>query len=572
MVGNLTLAFSIAIVLATAFIGGVLAKRFRQPAVLGYVLAGLIIGGGAIRLAHGEEVLTSLAEIGVVFLLFALGLELSFARLRRVGETVLWGGVIQILGIILLGVLIFPRFGFDFYPSLFLGCAFALSSTAVVVKILSERGEIDSLPGEIMLGWLLIQDLVVLPMMIILPAIGSRSGGYSLLVISILKAAILLGLVFALGRKLVPFLISRVADLGSRELLLIAVVAICLLFAVLTANLGLSAALGAFLAGLIIAETSEHHAVFSEIRPLRDVFAIIFFVSLGMFLRPDFLLSNFGQILVIALVVIVMKLILVFGLTLYLGYHTKTAFLTGMGLVQVGEFAFILAQKGLRDQLIDNEAYSLILSVALLTILITPWLINSAPRLYLLLRKKTKEKEPLLYRALFTRFDRHQAHEEGLELSGHVVVCGHGRVGSWLGRALELSEIPYVVIDYNHQVISELTDKGIKALYGDPADIDVLDFAQVEKARAVVIAIPDHHTRELVIQHAQTLNPKAMIICRTHRERDQARLKALGVETVIQPEFEAALSMIHRVLQKMGIDREEVANKIKRIKLEHGIK
>ncbi len=569
--GDLTFASSIVIVLATAFLGGALAKRFRQPAVLGYILAGLIVGGSAIRLARGEEILASFAEIGIVLLMFALGLELSLGRLRRVGEVAFWGGTIQILVVILLSVLIFPHFGFDFYSSLFLGCAFSLSSTAVVVKILSERGEIDSLPGEIMLGWLLIQDLAVLPMMAILPSIANSGGSYRFLIIGVVKAVFLLGLVFTLGRKLVPFLIGKVAELGSRELLLMAVVAICLLFAVLTANLGLSAALGAFLAGLIMAETSEQHAVFSEIRPLRDFFAIIFFVSLGMFLQPQFLFSHLGQILIFSIAIILFKLFLVFILVLYLGYHTKTAFLVGMGLVQVGEFAFILAQTGLREQLIGDEVYSLILAVALLTILVTPWLIGAAPRAYLFIRRKTKEKEPVLYRALFARFDQSPVHEEGMELSNHVVVCGHGRVGGWLGRALELTEIPYIVIDYNHRIISELSDKGIKALYGDPADIDVLDFAQVDKARAVVIAIPDRHTQELVVQHCQTLNPKATIICRTHREKDQARLKALGVETVIQPEFEASLSMIHRVLQKMGIEREEVANKIKRIKLEHGM-
>lgn len=570
--GDLTFTFSIAIILATAFLGGILAKRFRQPAILGYILAGLTIGGWAIRFTQGREVLASFAEIGIVFLMFTLGLELSFARLRRVWEVAFWGGIIQILVTIILAILIFPNFGFDFYSSLFLGCAFSLSSTAVVVKILSERGELDSLTGDITLSWLLIQGLAVLPMMVILPSISQIAvGGWIGVLGAIAKAAILLILVIFLGKRIIPILISKIADLGSRELLLISVVAICLLFAILTANIGLSTALGAFLAGLIIAETSEHQAVFSEIRPLRDLFAIIFFVSLGMFLRPDFLLSHFSQILGLSLIVITIKLLLVTVLVLYLGYHTKTAFLTGMGLVQVGEFAFILAQAGIKGQLISGEVYSLILSVALMTILVTPWFIKFAPRVYLSLRKTAKKREPLLYKALFARFDHHKVHEEGLELSGHVIICGHGRIGSWLGRALELSGIPYIVIDYNRQIISELNQRGIRALYGDPADIDVLDYVQVDKAKAVVIAIPDRATQELVIQHCQTLNPKATIICRTHRREDQARLKALGVETVIQPEFEAALSMIHRVLQKMGVSKEEVAGKIKRIKIEHGM-
>ncbi|PJE67502.1 hypothetical protein COU95_02080 [Candidatus Shapirobacteria bacterium CG10_big_fil_rev_8_21_14_0_10_40_9] len=568
---DLTLVFDLLIILVLAFIGGFLAKKFRQPLILGYILAGVTIGSLAVSAIAGRGQLESLAEIGVALLLFSLGIEFSFARLSRVREVAFWGGLIQILSCIFLGILIFPRFGFDFYSSLFLASCFSLSSTAVVTKILLEKGELDSLPGEIMVGWLLIQDLAVLPMLLILPRIAVLESLPLWQIPLILgKVGVLLLLVFILGRVVVPKILDRVAAVNSREILLLAVVALCFLAASGTYALGLSFALGAFLAGLIVSESSQNHAIFSEIRPLRDIFSIVFFVSLGMMLTPGFLLSHLGQILGLAFVVIIIKLIVVLALVLYLGYHSKTAFLVGVGLVQVGEFSFVLARTGISQNLITADVYSYILSVALLTIVLTPFFFNLAPKVYTKVRKTTSTRFPKIYSLVFARFDRRQALEE-LPLENHVVICGFGRVGSWLGRACQISEIPFIVVDFNQKVVSELKEKGISVVYGDPADLEVLDFAQVDKAKAIVIAIPDRHTQELVIGNALTLNSKINIICRSHFEEDQARLKALGVQTVIMPEFEASLSMIHRILQAFGEEKEEVAGKIKRIKIEHGM-
>ena len=359
------------------------------------------------------------------------------------------------------------------------------------------------------------------------------------------------------------------ADFGSRELLLIAVVSLCLLTAILTSSLGLSMALGAFLAGLIVSKTSENHAIFSEVRPLRDLFSIIFFISLGMFLNPYFLGSHLPLILGISLLVILFKFLVVTILVLYLGYHPKTGLMVGMSLVQVGEFAFVLSRIGLTNKLIGDNVYSLILSVALLTILVTPWFMNLAPKFYFGLQKLT-QKFPKIHQKFFARKDQFFK-DEGLEFADHVVICGHGRVGSWLARALQLLEIPYIVIDYNHQVVMDLKKQGVNALYGDPADIDVLDYAQVDKAKVVVVAIPDQATQEIVVTNCQTLNPGIKIISRIHQKEAFSRLKTLGVDCLIQPEFEAALSIIHRVLQFFGIDKEEVDGKIKRLKIEHGM-
>ncbi len=570
---NLSLVWTIAIVCGLAFLGGFIAKKLRQSTIIGYLLAGILLGSWTIHFLQAGEVLSGLAEIGIALLMFTIGLELSFKRLYRVRDIVIWGGILEILGVIFFGVFLLPLFGFDFYSSLFMAAAFSLSSTAVVVKILSEKGELETLHGEIMLGWLLIQDLAVLPMVVILPAVaGVGDGGWGELIISVIKALGFLAVVVLLGRKFLPFVMGKIANLKSRELLLLAVVAICLFLALVSAALGLSIALGAFLAGIIISESSERHAIFSQVRPLRDIFAILFFVSLGMFLTPQFFLANFPQILGLSLGVVFFKFLLVLLLTFYLGYHARTGILVSLGLVQVGEFAFVLASLGMNQGLIDSHIYSLILSVTTLTLLMTPGLIFFAPKLYLRLRKISQKRFPKIYHRLFTRYDSARPHAAGLDLENHVVICGHGRVGSWIARALRMLGVPFVVVDYDHQVINQLKENDIPALYGDPADIDVLDYAQVEKAKVVIIAIPDEVTQEMVVTNCQTLNPQAKVISRVHHEGDQSRLKALGVTAIIQPEFEAALSIIHRSLQYFGVSREEVAKKIKRIKIEHGVK
>jgi len=569
--GELGLAYSLLLVLSSAFFGGFLAKKARLPLILGYVFAGIVFGIFVAAGIKGKEDLATLSEIGVALLLFSLGIEFSFSRLSRVREIAFWGGVIQILSCILLGILIFPRLGFDFYSSLFLASSFSLSSTAVVTKILSERGELDSLSGEIMIGWLLIQDLAVLPMLLILPKIAIlETLPLWQIPLILIKVFFSLFLVFFAGRLLVPRLLNLISLTNSREILLIGVVSLCLLAAFGTYALGLSFALGAFLAGLIISESSQNHAVFQEIRPLRDLFAIVFFVGLGMMVNLPFLFSHLDKILLLSLIVILVKFLVIFPLVLYLGYHPKTAFLTAMGLLQVGEFSFLLSRVGVSHDLISFDVYSYILAVALLTITLTPFFINFSPRIYFFLKKICMNRFPKIYSLLFRGFDYKEEKEE-LPFCDHVVICGFGRVGSWLGRACQMAKIPFVVVDFNQKVISELKKKGIPVVYGDPADLEVLDFAQVDKAKIVVVAIPDRHTQTLVIGNAQTLNPKIKIICRSHFEEDQAKLKALGVEMVIMPEFEASLSIIHRILQDFGMDKEEVSGKIKRLRLEHGM-
>lgn len=573
--GNLTFTRDLILVLSTAFLGGFLAKRLRQPLLTGYILGGIIIGGIASQFLKFDQNLATLAEIGVALLMFTLGIEFSWARFKRISTGIIFGAMIQILGIILFGVFVFPRFGFDFYSSIFLGSAFALSSTAVVVKILSDRGELDTLSGELTIGWLLLQDLAVLPLIVILPALAvnlQREANFlqslAIFAQAIIKAGVLLALVIFLGKRLIAVATEKILKTSSRELLLLSMVSFCLILAFGTATLGLSFALGAFLAGFLISEVGISQAIFAEVRPLRDIFAVIFFVTLGFLLNPQFLMAHVATLVSLSALVILVKFILVAAIILYLGYHTKTAFLTGASQAQVGEFAFVLGQMGVKTGIISPEINFMIISVALLTIILTPWMIGLAPIIYR--RLKTASIRWPVLEAFFAKFDKKPLPEE-LPFENHVVICGFGRVGKYIGRALEMSKIPFIVVDYNHQIVKDLKEKGLNVVYGDPAEIDVLDFAQVDKARAVVIAIPDRQTQEMVIANIQTLNPGVKIICRIHHEEDQARLRALRVSTIIQPEFEAAVSIATKLLSEFGIEPPEIEGKIKRLKIEHGM-
>ncbi len=571
---NIGFTRDLVLVLATAFLGGFLAKRLRQPLLTGYIVGGVIVGGIISRFFRTDLNLVNLAEIGVAFLMFTMGLEFSWARFKRLGKGLIFGAVCQILGIILLGIFLFPRFGFDFYSSLFLGCCLSLSSTAVVVKILSDRGELDTLPGEIILGWLLLQDLAVLPMIVILPALMANSNNgqlltsFSIIGQAIFKASLFLLIMIFLGKLLIPFLTEKILKTQSRELLLLWVVSFCLVMSFGMASLGFSFALGAFLSGFLISEVGISASIFAEVRPLRDIFAVIFFVTLGFLVNPEFLFNHLGVILFLSIFIVLVKMIIIAVLILYLGYHTKTAFLASLSLTSVSEFAFVLGQMGLTKNIISQDIYLTLISVTLLTLVLTPWMIGLAPSLYRRLKSLSLRLPALAH--IFNKFDKKPLPEE-LPFENHVVICGFGRVGKYIGRALEMAKISFVVVDYNHKIIKELKDKGLNVVYGDPSEIDVLDFAQVDKAKAVIIAIPDRQTQEMVIANAQSLRPGIKIICRTHHEEDQARLKALRVEIIVQPEFEAAISIVNKLLSEFGLVPEEIDGKIRRLKIEHGM-
>jgi len=421
-----------------------------------------------------------------------------------------------------------------------------------------------------MIGILVIQDLAVLPMAIILPTISSlsSSSGFifylSQVLLSLVKAGFFLSAVLLLGKRGMPFLINKISSFNSRELLLLAVSGLCLTAALFTHLIGLSFALGAFLAGILIAETSSRHAIFSEIRPLRDVFSIIFFVSLGLFFNVNFFLSSFVQIFAFSIAILFMKSAVIFFIILYFGYHLRTAFFASLGIFQVGEFAFLLSRSELLSGRISQQTYSLVLATTLFTIVATPFVFSVLPRLYIFLEHNFFVKLSFFKKFLYLK----ESFVKPEELSGHVIICGFGRVGRHIGQALEIARIPFVVIDYNQSVVTHLREHGQRVIFGDPTEIDVLKAAGASVCRAVVIAIGDRWSQEIITSFILTLNLKAAILCRSHYDEDRERLLASGVNFVIQPEFEAGLAMIGRILSIYDRD-QEISSLISQIRREH---
>ncbi len=572
---NFFLISTLFFIFAAAILGGVVAKRFKFPPVAGYIGFGFIVGNIFGQFTQAN-ILATVSDIGLILLLFVLGIEFSFHRLKAVFPVIGLAAVVQMLIVFAIVLAVFIGFGFSFLPAIFIATASALSSTALVVKVLTDKGELDSIPGEVATGWLIIQDLAVVPMLLVLPVVVTivtrldtdwiPLGG--MLAASVGKSALALVLILVFGRRIIPKFLSFVASVGNRELLVLSTSAVVFTASVFGEIFGLSMAVGAFIAGLLVAETSQNHAVFAEIRPLRDLFSTIFFVTIGFTLPFSLVVRNIVPLLSAAMVIMGIKLLVVGVLMRFLGYHRKTAFIVALGLTQMSEFGFVLGKVGTKLGALSTDQSAFLTALTCMTLLVNVPLFSKSHELYYGLMKHLKGKLPKLFP---TNEETTVAGDNQFPINNHIVLCGYGRVGKYIGRALEMSDIPYLVIDYNHATISELKDKKVNAVYGDPADREVLDFAQVDLARAIIIAIPDLHTQECIIAHARSLNRRIRIICRTHFEQDQQRLKALGVHTIVQPEFEAAISIVVRILNDLGHSQEEIAGKISRLKIEHGL-
>lgn len=442
----------------------------------------------------------------------------------------------------------------------------------MVVRLLSEKGELDSLHGQILVAWLLIQDLAVLPLTVFLSNL-SNLGDLSVLLkigMELLKAAAIVFGVFFFGRKTLPALFNKISLAGSRELLLLASFSFCLLIAFGASALGLSFAIGAFLAGLLVAETAEKTAALAEIRPLRDLLMAIFFVTLGLMLPLNFWQQNAFLVIKWTIAVIFIKLILSLILLLFLRYHTKVVWLVSLGLANVGEFAFVLAVMMKQTNQISEDLYRLVLAVTGFSLVLAPFLFKLGPRLYQLIRGPIKEKFPQIYERFFLARNKQLfGNEQISELKNHVVICGHGRVGKQITRLLAMANLPFLVVDFDKNIINELQMLGVNAVFGDPTEIEVLDTAEIDKAVVLVIAVPDRQSQEIILMNARQLNPRIKIICRSHEIGGAKRLYELGAQVVVEPEFEAGLSLGHRVLDLLAIDKPAITRYLKKLREEN---
>lgn len=522
---------SLFFILLTALAGGLVVKLLKLPSLIGYIMAGIL--GGLIL--HSNENIKALAEVGIILLLFSVGLELSFKKLIKVGMVSLLGATLQIFSVTAIISFILSLFGLPMGAAIILGLGFSLSSTAVVVKLLVDRAETETIHGQLMIGWLLTQDLAVIPMFVVLPLIAGTADNVLASATKLsLSAVALIITVFLLGKFVVPYITKLIAQTNSKELLLLGGVSIALGMGALSLFFGVSAALGAFLAGVVISESQENHAIFSETRPLRDLFVILFFVTLGFLVNPVFIFHNLPLIIGLALLVMIVKIVIVFVITQSFGYRGKTALIGSIGLAQVGEFAFVLLLSAQELGIISEDYSAIGIGTVLLTLLFTPILYKLATPLW----RKVRHKKP------FSGWNQAKHMAKNPAWQNHIIICGYGRVGRWVGKGLQDAGIEYVAIDYNQQKVQKARKAAVNVIYGDPVESQVLEMAGVREARAVIIALPDQLAQEEIVAYVQTVSPKTKIIARTSSDQEYRKLKHLRVKKVVQPEFEAAISIL----------------------------
>ncbi|MCX7595679.1 MAG: cation:proton antiporter, partial [Fischerella sp.] len=479
------LILDLTIVLGAAALGGYLANRLRQPVLLGYLASGLVVGPFGFKLLSEVTQIKSLAEIGVAFLLFALGVEFSLAELKRVKDIALRGSLLQIgLTIVLVAfVTIIMGWASGLSQGIFLGAVLSLSSTAVVLKTLIEKSEINTLHGQIMLAILIAQDLALGLMLAVLPALKQPENIAWSLGIAILKVLVFVAVAIALSRWIVPHLIASFAATESNELFLLAVISLCLGVALVTAGLGLSLAMGAFVAGLMISEIDHADQALSKVLPLRDTFASLFFASIGMLIDPGILLENLGLIIGLVTLVMLGKAAIVLPIVLSFGYSLKTAAIVSFGINQIGEFSFVLALTGLRLELISQQTYLLLLGTTAITLVLTPMWLNIAPSL-----GDSFTRMPLLAN-FWRRFSTPKTLSIPEKINGHVVVAGYGRVGQVIVKILQSQGYQVLVIENSEAAVQRLRFHKIPYIFGDADSELVLEKAHLETAKALAIAL-----------------------------------------------------------------------------------
>jgi len=544
---------SIAILLAAALTGGMIAHRLKQPIILGYLIIGVAVGPYAIGLVTNLELIEAAATIGVTLLMFTLGLEISISQLREVGRVGLWGGITQIAATFLLGTVAgYFTFGWSLSQALLFGLIISLSSTAVCLKILMDRGELSSIHGRIMIAILIVQDISVVVMMVILPLIGGSVDNIPLEVgIAIGKAVLFIGAAIVLGRWILPYLLCSIGGVRSRELFLLTVLVLSLGAAIGTRIMGFSIISGAFLVGLILRKTRFVHQALAGITPLRDIFATLFFVSLGMLLDPMFLVSNWQTVLLTVAIIIAIKLLVVFGTVKIFGHSARIALLTGAGLFQIGEFGFILAQAGIHIGIVTGQFYNIIVTSAIITMLFTPLFISVISRLtakqaITAARKKLASSKALVETPAATN-----------EEPKMVVIAGFGRVGQNVAHGLRDANIPFLIVDIDPERIREAREDKRPRMYGDATNYNVLSQVGLGRAKALVITYPDPMAVVTTTKIALSINPHLQILARFHRSKEADTLKELGVLELISPEYEASFRIIKRLLNIMGLEKTE---------------
>lgn len=545
------------LIVATAV--AVAVERLRLPAVLGFLLAGIVIGPEGLGLLSNAERIYLLAELGVVLLMLTIGLEFSFERLRGVRSVAAVGGSLQILLSVAVGMGFAFLRGWTPYQGFFLGAVIALSSTSIVLKHLLDRGELDSEHGKASVAILVFQDLAVVPLMVLLTALGDPAGSVACAVgASLLKAGLLLAAAVLFARYLLPGFLRRMAFVRSREVMFLAMVVLTLGAAWVTGRLGLSLGVGAFFAGLMFANTDYGHDLIGQIAPFRHVFVSLFFVSIGLLFNISFALENAWVVAAVVGLVLAVNFLVTAALLLGFGYPPRVALAAGLILAQIGEFSFLLLEAGRKAEVVGPFFYQLLLSAAFITMLLTPLLFRMVPAIL-----AWAERVPFFG---MPPGRRSQPASGTRALRNHVILCGFGPAGRDLALALRAERIPCVIIELNPKSIRQARCLGLEALYGDAANEAVLRKAGIARARTVAVSFGDPIGMAQIVQIVERLNPEVELVVRTRFEREVPRLYGMGADYVVMEELEASREMSRVVLTELGVHPEKIEGHLAKIR------
>jgi len=541
----------IIIIVVAGLAGALVAQGLKQPLILGYILAGVLIGpfSGGITVSEVHEI-ERLAEIGVALLLFALGLEFSFNELKPVWKVAMIGTPIQILLTMGFGYGLGWLLGWTTIASLWFGALVSFSSTMVILKTLQNQGWMGTLSSRVMIGMLIVQDLVVVPFLIIMPQLNDPKAGLPILGMALIKSVLFLGSMVLLGTKLLPRLLAYIAQRESRELFLLTITAIGLGIGYVTYLVGLSFAFGAFVAGMVISESEYAHKALSDIVSLRDIFGLLFFTSVGMLLEPDFLLEHWQTILIILGLVSFGKGLIFFVLTRLFGYGNIVPLAVGLGLFQIGEFSFVLARVGVETQSIGNDLYAYVLATAIISMLLTPLVSNLTTPLY----------------SLKKRFFRHEALQTvnmpATVLQKHVVIAGGGRVGQYVASILALLKVEFVIVEFTFQRFEQCRLAGYPVIFGDICEDNVIEEARIREAGLVLLSIPHLAVTRTAILKIKQLHPKLDVLAIAEGPEPMQWLYENGAFIVVMPELEAGLEVARQTLLHLDLPAAVIQNYI----------
>lgn len=552
---------SLIIILGVSAVSVFILNKFKVPSIVGFLIAGVLIGPHGLELIRNVHLVNVFAEIGVILLLFTIGLEFSLKNLLKLRKAIFLAGFSQVLITSLLFFFLATTFGQKTETSLVLGPLIALSSTAIVMKLLFDRAEIDSPHGRISLGILIFQDLSVVFFILMIPMLSGTHKGIREMAEVLIKAGGIIAAVIVSARWLVSSALHQIVHTKMRELFIISIIFLCLGTAFLTYKLGLSLALGAFIAGLIISESEYSYQAISDILPFKDSFNGLFFISVGMLMDINFFLSNFATVMFIVISVIILKTLTSTGIIFLIGSDLRVSLHSGLILSQIGEFSFVLSVAALKVGLITESIYQFFLSSAVITMLLTPLFVSLSPQISTLV---TSQK--LLRRLQTIRAHREVSSDKRTE---HVIIIGFGLNGRNVALVLKELEVPYVILELNSQTVTEWREKGEPIFYGDATSQDILHKLGIERAKAMVISISDPSATRKIVKTARGLNPKIYVVVKTAYIAEVQDLLSLGADEVIPAEFETSIELFSRILQFYHMPKLLIAQYAERFRRDH---